>query len=120
VAEEKRQELLRLFRKCGRRAARSTSTRQRTLIIEGDNLEVLKLLQKAYLGKVKMIYIDPPYNTGNDFISPQEGKVEGQKGKRGDEIAKPEPRTVLGEPGHQSRFVLAERRGSNAYAGGDE
>lgn len=40
------------------------------LIIEGDNLEVLKLLQKAYLGKVKMIYIDPPYNTGNDFIYP--------------------------------------------------
>ena len=38
------------------------------LIIEGDNLEVLKLLQKSYLGKVKMIYIDPPYNTGNDFI----------------------------------------------------
>ena len=36
--------------------------------IEGDNLEVLKLLQKAYLGKIKMIYIDPPYNTGNDFI----------------------------------------------------
>lgn len=40
------------------------------LIIEGDNLEVLKLLQKAYLGKVKLIYIDPPYNTGNDFIYP--------------------------------------------------
>jgi adenine-specific DNA-methyltransferase len=40
------------------------------LIIEGDNLNVLKLLQKAYLGKVKMIYIDPPYNTGNDFIYP--------------------------------------------------
>ncbi|MCE9645285.1 MAG: site-specific DNA-methyltransferase [Chloroflexi bacterium] len=40
------------------------------LIIEGDNLEALKLLQKAYLGKVKMIYIDPPYNTGNDFIYP--------------------------------------------------
>ena len=38
------------------------------LIIEGDNLEVLKLLQKAYLGKIKMIYIDPPYNTGNDFV----------------------------------------------------
>lgn len=38
------------------------------LYIEGDNLEVLKLLQKSYLGKVKMIYIDPPYNTGNDFI----------------------------------------------------
>ena len=40
------------------------------LIIEGDNLEILKLLQKSYLGKVKMIYIDPPYNTGNDFIYP--------------------------------------------------
>lgn len=38
------------------------------LYIEGDNLEVLKLLQETYLGKVKMIYIDPPYNTGNDFI----------------------------------------------------
>lgn len=38
------------------------------LYIEGDNLEALKLLQEAYLGKVKMIYIDPPYNTGNDFI----------------------------------------------------
>ena len=38
------------------------------LIIEGDNLEVLKLLQKSYYGKVKMIYIDPPYNTGNEFI----------------------------------------------------
>lgn len=40
------------------------------LIIEGDNLEVLKLLQKSYHGKVKMIYIDPPYNTGNEFIYP--------------------------------------------------
>jgi adenine-specific DNA-methyltransferase len=40
------------------------------LIIEGDNLEVLKLLQKSYIGKIKMIYIDPPYNTGNDFIYP--------------------------------------------------
>ena len=38
------------------------------LYIEGNNLEVLKLLQESYLGKVKMIYIDPPYNTGNDFI----------------------------------------------------
>jgi adenine-specific DNA-methyltransferase len=40
------------------------------LFIEGDNLEVLKLLQKSYLGKVKMIYIDPPYNTGGEFIYP--------------------------------------------------
>ena len=40
----------------------------KNLYIEGDNLEVLKLLQSAYLGRVKMIYIDPPYNTGNDFV----------------------------------------------------
>ena len=61
------------------------------LIIEGDNLEVLKLLQKSYYGKVKMIYIDPPYNTGNDFIYPDnfnEGladylKYSGQVDKEG-------------------------------------
>lgn len=40
------------------------------LFIEGDNLEVLKLLQKSYHERVKMIYIDPPYNTGNEFIYP--------------------------------------------------
>ena len=39
------------------------------LYIEGDNLDVLKLLRENYLGKVEMIYIDPPYNTGNDFVS---------------------------------------------------
>src|SRR5512139_3783312 len=42
------------------------------LMIEGDNLEVLKLLQKSYAGKVKLIYIDPPYNTGNNFIYPDD------------------------------------------------
>ncbi len=42
----------------------------KNLFIEGDNLETLKLLQKAYYGKVKMIYIDPPYNTGKEFIYP--------------------------------------------------
>jgi adenine-specific DNA-methyltransferase len=42
----------------------------RNLVIEGDNLEVLKLLQRSYAGKVKLIYIDPPYNTGNDFVYP--------------------------------------------------
>ncbi|MGI2038325.1 site-specific DNA-methyltransferase [Shewanella frigidimarina] len=42
----------------------------KNLFIEGDNLEVLKLLQKSYYGKVKMIYVDPPYNTGNEFIYP--------------------------------------------------
>ena len=40
------------------------------IFIEGDNLEVLKLLQRSYYNKVKMIYIDPPYNTGKDFIYP--------------------------------------------------
>ena len=40
------------------------------LRLEGDNLEVLKLLQKSYAGKVKLIYIDPPYNTGKDFVYP--------------------------------------------------
>lgn len=40
----------------------------KNLYIEGDNLEVLKLLQKSYYNKIKMIYIDPPYNTGNDFV----------------------------------------------------
>src|SRR5208282_4582288 len=42
------------------------------LMIEGDNLEVLKLFQKSYAGKVKLIYIDPPYNTGKDFIYPDD------------------------------------------------
>jgi len=42
------------------------------VFIEGDNLEVLKLLQKSYLGKIKMIYIDPPYNTGKDFVYPDD------------------------------------------------
>lgn len=45
------------------------------LYIEGDNLETLKLLQESYLGKVKMIYIDPPYNTGNDFIYNDDFKI---------------------------------------------
>ena len=40
----------------------------KNLFIEGDNLDALKLLQESYLGKVKLVYIDPPYNTGNDFI----------------------------------------------------
>ncbi len=44
----------------------------RNLVLEGDNLEVMKLLQKSYLGKIKMIYIDPPYNTGNDFVYPDD------------------------------------------------
>lgn len=49
------------------------------LYIEGDNLDVLKLLQESYLGKVKMIYIDPPYNTGNDFIYRDDFTVSGEE-----------------------------------------
>ena len=51
------------------------------LYIEGDNLEVLKLLQESYLGKVNMIYIDPPYNTGNDFIYADDFKMESEEWK---------------------------------------
>ena len=56
------------LRPCPEESVKSDTTEN--LIIEGDNLEVLKLLQKSYLGKIKMIFIDPPYNTGNDFIYP--------------------------------------------------
>lgn len=49
------------------------------LYIEGDNLDVLKLLQESYLGKVKMIYIDPPYNTGNDFIYNDDFKMDSEE-----------------------------------------
>ena len=49
------------------------------LYIEGDNLDVLKLLQESYLGQVKMIYIDPPYNTGNDFIYRDDFKMSDEE-----------------------------------------
>src|SRR6218665_2346976 len=54
------------LRPCREESADFDTTKN--LFIEGDNLDALKLLQETYLGKVKMIYIDPPYNTGNDFI----------------------------------------------------
>ncbi|ALS18379.1 site-specific DNA-methyltransferase [Clostridium butyricum] len=65
------------------------------LYIEGDNLEVLKLIQKSYQGKIKMIYIDPPYNTGNDFVYPDDYsdnlenylKITGQKDEEGNTIS---------------------------------
>lgn len=64
------------------------------LMIEGDNLEVLKLLQKSYAGKVKLIYIDPPYNTGKDFVYPDNfqdniknyHKITGQTGEGGKKL----------------------------------
>ena len=66
----------------------------RNLFIEGDNLEALKLLQESYLGKVKLIYIDPPYNTGNDFVyeddfaesSADYLERSGQKSETGDRL----------------------------------
>lgn len=66
----------------------------KNLFIEGDNLDALKLLQESYLGKVKLIYIDPPYNTGNDFVYEDdfaESSVEylarsGQKSETGDRL----------------------------------
>ena len=51
------------------------------LYIEGDNLDALKLLQETYLGKVKMIYIDPPYNTGNDFVYEDDFKISSEEYK---------------------------------------
>ena len=54
------------------------------LMIEGDNLEVLKLLQKSYAGKVKLIYIDPPYNTGKDFVYPDDYTRQHQELSRTD------------------------------------
>ena len=53
------------------------------LYIEGDNLEVLKLLQESYLGKVKMIYIDPPYNTGHDFVYPDSFMMDNEEYNEG-------------------------------------
>lgn len=66
------------------------------LYIEGDNLEVLKLLQETYLGKIKMIYIDPPYNTGNDFVyndtfdidSEEWDKISGDYNEYGERMVK--------------------------------
>ena len=60
----------------------------RNIVIEGDNLEVLKLLRRSYAGKVKLIYIDPPYNTGKDFVYPDDyrdsiGNYERLMGQRG-------------------------------------
>jgi len=68
----------------------------KNLYIEGDNLEVLKLLQNSYMGKVKMIYIDPPYNTGNDFVyhddfhrtQKEEDEAAGVKNEDGERMVK--------------------------------
>jgi adenine-specific DNA-methyltransferase len=67
----------------------------RNLMIEGDNLEVLKLLQKSHAGKVKLIYLDPPYNTGKDFVYPDNFQdnisnylqLTGQVGEGGEKLS---------------------------------
>jgi adenine-specific DNA-methyltransferase len=78
------------------------------IFIEGDNLEVLKLLYKPYFGQVKMIYIDPPYNTGNDFVYPDNFadpldtylKLTGQKDSAGNLLTStPKPADVTTLPG---------------------
>ena len=80
------------------------------IFIEGENLEVLKVLQKAYFGKIKMIYIDPPYNTGNDtFIYPDrfaESKEEylGRIGDK-DETGLDDPRGVLPQEQQRQRAL---------------
>jgi adenine-specific DNA-methyltransferase len=81
------------LRPCPKESANWETTQN--LMIEGDNLEVLKLLQKSYSGKVGFIYIDPPYNTGKDFVYPddfQHGiesylKLTGQKGDDGTKLS---------------------------------
>ena len=81
------------LRPCPEGGKRTDWETTKNLMIEGDNLEVLKLLQKSYAGKVKLIYIDPPYNTGKDFVYPDNyrdnvqnyleltGQIDGENGK---------------------------------------
>ena len=71
----------------------------KNLFIEGDNLDALKLLQETYLGKVKLIYIDPPYNTGNDFIYEDDFAVDREEYQRG-----------AGEKDEEGRRLIDEAR----------
>ena len=74
------------------------------LFIEGDNLDALKLLQETYLGKVKMIYIDPPYNTGNDFIYNDEFSVSSEEYLLGSEQADEDGNRLLVNTESNGRF----------------
>ena len=74
------------------------------LFIEGDNLDALKLLQNTYLGKVKMIYIDPPYNTGNDFIYKDSFKVSADEHKFDSGQADEEGNRLVINPESKGRF----------------
>jgi adenine-specific DNA-methyltransferase len=90
------------FRPCRSDSADFDTTRN--LFIEGDNLEVLKLLQETYLNEVKLIYIDPPYNTGRDFIYDDDFKREAkdylQESRQEDE----EGRLLVANPSSNGRF----------------
>lgn len=74
------------------------------LMIEGDNLEVLKLLQKSYAGKVKLIYIDPPYNTGSDFVYPDDFSDSIRNYLRVTGQSTPDGITVTSNPESSGRF----------------
>jgi adenine-specific DNA-methyltransferase len=74
------------------------------IFIEGENLEVLKLLQKSYAGRIKMIYIDPPYNTGNDFIYPDDFSEPLETYLR-----------VTGQVDEEGRLVTTNNRSAGRY-----
>ncbi len=77
------------------------------LYIEGDNLEVLKILQESYLGKIKMIYIDPPYNTGNDFVYFDDFKKSAKESNFENELVDEEGKilsALKGNPATASRY----------------
>lgn len=74
------------------------------LYIEGDNLEVLKLLQESYLGKVKMIYIDPPYNTGNDFLYRDDFKMSQEEYDAGSGVYDEDDNRMFHNAGSNGRF----------------
>lgn len=76
----------------------------KNLFIEGDNLEALKLLQETYLGKVKLIYIDPPYNTGNDFIYEDDFTENSEKYKLKSKEKDAEGNRLVANPRSNGRF----------------
>lgn len=76
----------------------------RNLFIEGDNLDALKLLQETYLGKVKMIYIDPPYNTGNDFVYKDDFKVSQKSYEEGSGQRNEASGRLIANPESNGRF----------------
>ncbi|MEE2565841.1 site-specific DNA-methyltransferase [Hyphobacterium marinum] len=76
----------------------------RNLFIEGDNLDALKLLQETYLGKVKMIYIDPPYNTGSDFVYDDDFAVSEAQFSEGSEQRSSELGKLVSNPSSNGRF----------------